>query len=130
MSDLLVAEKVSKHFGGHKAVDGVSFTLAAGRILGLIGPNGAGKSTLFHCLAGFVKPTSGRIRLNGRDIAGQAPYAVFAAGMARTFQIPRLFLDMSVLDNVATAAANQAGERFWNVWLRPALVRTQERESR
>ena len=112
MSDLLVAEKVSKYFGGHKAVNEVSFSLAEGRILGVIGPNGAGKTTLFHCLAGFAKPSSGRIFLNGHDVAGQRPDQVFAAGVARTFQIPKLFLEMSVVDNVMAAARLQAGEAF------------------
>jgi branched-chain amino acid transport system ATP-binding protein len=127
---LLAADSVSKHFGGQKAVDEVSFSLEGGTITGLIGPNGAGKTTLFSCLAGFLKPTSGRILLHDRDIAGLPPYSVFAAGLARTFQIPRLFPEMTVLENVTAAARNQAGERFWNVWFRPTLVRQQELDIR
>jgi branched-chain amino acid transport system ATP-binding protein len=127
---LLVVDQVSKHFGGHQAVNQVSFCLQAGSIGGLIGPNGAGKTTLFDCLAGFLKPTSGRILLAGREISGLASCDVFAAGLARTFQIPRPFPEMSVLDNVMVAATAQAGERFWNNWLQPELVRQQERQNK
>ena len=128
--DLLVVDEITKNFGGHQAVKQVSFSLKSGSIGGLIGPNGAGKTTLFNCLAGFLKPSSGRILLEGRAISGLAPCDVFAAGLARTFQIPRPFPEMSVLDNVMVAASGQAGERFWMNWLRPKLVRRQERETR
>jgi branched-chain amino acid transport system ATP-binding protein len=128
--ELLVVEGVSKSFGGHQAVNHVSFALTAGCISGLIGPNGAGKTTLFNCLAGFLKADSGRILLDGRNVCGLPASDVFAAGMARTFQIPRPFPEMSVLDNVMVAAAGQAGEQFWNNWLRPKLVGEQERQNR
>jgi branched-chain amino acid transport system ATP-binding protein len=129
-SDLLVAEEITKNFGGHQAVGQVSLSLKSGSIAGLIGPNGAGKTTLFNCLAGALKPTSGRILLDGRDICGLAPCDVFSAGLARTFQIPKPFPEMSVLDNVMVAAKDQAGERLWNNWLRPKLVAQQEREAK
>lgn len=128
--DLLVVDGITKSFGGHQAVNQVSFTLKSGSIGGMIGPNGAGKTTLFNCLAGFLKPCSGRILLGGRDISGLAACDVFAAGMARTFQIPRPFPEMSVLDNVMVAATGQAGERFWTNWLQPKLVSRQEHETR
>jgi branched-chain amino acid transport system ATP-binding protein len=128
--DLLVVDAVSKNFGGHQAVDRVSFSLKSGSIGGLIGPNGAGKTTLFNCLAGFLKPSSGRILLAGRVVSGLSACDVFAAGLARTFQIPRPFPEMSVLDNVMVAVTGQAGERFWTNWLRPTLVRDQERQIR
>jgi len=128
--DLLVVDNISKNFGGHQAVSQVSFSLKAGSIGGLIGPNGAGKTTLFNCIAGFMKPASGRISLDGGAIAGLAQYDVFAAGLARTFQIPRPFPEMSVLDNLLVAANEQAGERFWNNWLRPKLVDEQERQTK
>lgn len=127
---LLVVDSVAKSFGGHRAVDNVSFHLAPGAIGGLIGPNGAGKTTLFNCLAGFLNPTSGAITLGGKPIAGRGAYAVFRAGLARTFQIPRPFAEMSVLDNVIVAPSGQLGERFWANWLQPARVREQERETR
>jgi branched-chain amino acid transport system ATP-binding protein len=123
----LTARKVTKSFGGHRAVDAFSFTLARGAIGGLVGPNGAGKTTLFNCLAGALEPTSGQVKLDGRDITGASPDRVFAAGLARTFQIPRPFPEMSVLDNVMLAPRGQLGERFWANWLRPRAVAQQER---
>jgi branched-chain amino acid transport system ATP-binding protein len=128
--DLLVVDGITKSFGGHQVVNQVSFSLKSGSIGGLIGPNGAGKTTLFHCLAGFVKPSAGRVLLDGREISGLTPCDVFAAGLARTFQIPRPFPEMSVLENVMVAATGQAGERFWTNWLRPKLVSRQEHEIR
>ena len=127
---LLVAVEVTKVFGGHRAVDGVSFALPRGAIGGLIGPNGAGKTTLFNCLAGFMKPSSGQVWLDGQPIAGAPPSKVFAAGLARTFQIPRPFPEMTVLDNVMLAPTGQLGERFWANWLRPRAVAAQERITR
>ena len=127
---LLVAAKVSKVFGGQRAVDDVSFSLARGAIGGLIGPNGAGKTTLFNCLSGFMKPTAGDIRLDRQPIAGAAPSRVFGAGLARTFQIPRPFPEMTVLENVMLAPPDQLGERFWANWLRPGAVAVQERRTR
>jgi len=129
-ADLLVVDGITKSFGGHQAVNQVSFSLKAGSIAGLIGPNGAGKTTLFNCLAGFLKPSSGRVLLDGKVISGLASCDVFGAGLARTFQIPRPFPEMSVLDNVMVAATGQAGERFWTNWLRPDLVSRQERQIR
>jgi branched-chain amino acid transport system ATP-binding protein len=129
-ADLLVVRDVVKAFGGHRAVDGVSFTLARGAIGGLIGPNGAGKTTLFNCLAGHFAPSAGHIELDGRPIAGASAARVFAAGLARTFQIPRPFPRMTVLENVMLAPTGQLGERFWTNWLRPATVAAQERELR
>ena len=123
----LTAREVTKSFGGHRAVDAFSFTLARGSIGGLVGPNGAGKTTLFNCLAGALSPTSGQVTLDGHDITGAAPDRVFAAGLARTFQIPRPFPEMSVLDNVMLAPRGQLGERFWANWLRPRAVVQQER---
>jgi branched-chain amino acid transport system ATP-binding protein len=123
----LTAREVTKSFGGHRAVDAFSFTLVRGAIGGLVGPNGAGKTTLFNCLAGALQPTSGQVKLDGRDITGASPDRVFAAGLARTFQIPRPFPEMSVLDNVMLAPRGQLGERFWANWLRPRAVAQQER---
>jgi branched-chain amino acid transport system ATP-binding protein len=127
---LLVAHELSKVFGGHRAVDGLSFSLARGAIGGLIGPNGAGKTTLFNCLTGFMKPSAGSVRLAGREIAGAPASRVFAAGMARTFQIPRPFPELSVLENVMLAPIGQLGERFWANWLRPRAVAAQELRTR
>jgi branched-chain amino acid transport system ATP-binding protein len=126
---LLVVDSLSKNFGGHQAVDKVSFTLQAGAIGGLIGPNGAGKTTLFNCLTGFMQAASGSVLLGGTQISGLASSDVFAAGLARTFQIPRPFPEMTVLDNVMVAPRGQLGERFWTNWLQPGKVAAQERQT-
>jgi branched-chain amino acid transport system ATP-binding protein len=97
---LLAVERVSKAFGGVRAVSDVSFTLAAGELVGVMGPNGSGKTTLFNLIAGALVPDSGAIRLRGRDLAGQASHRVCACGVARTFQLVRPFAGLSALDNV------------------------------
>lgn len=100
MSELLVCDQISKHFGGLKAIDNVSFSVEKGELVGLIGPNGAGKTTLFNVCTGFYKPTSGRILFDGQDISAQPTNKVAGLGMARTFQNIKLFRDMNVLENV------------------------------
>ena len=127
---MLILDQVVKAFGGHRAVDGVSCTLEAGRITGLIGPNGAGKTTLFNLIAGAHKPTSGHISLAGQPIAGKPADRIFRAGLARTFQIPRPFAAMSVLENVMLAPRGQMGESFWRNWFTPGAVGAQERQVR
>ena len=129
-NDLLVGEDISKNFGGHQAVKKVSFRLEKGSIGGLIGPNGAGKTTLFNCIAGFMKPASGSILLDGRPIAGLASCDVFRAGLARTFQIPRPFPELTVLENVMLAPIGQLGEHFWTNWFQPGRVAAQEQQTR
>ena len=124
---MLEAREVTKVFDGHRAVNGVSFTVGRGSITGLIGPNGAGKTTLFNCLAGALRPSGGQVLLDGTRIDGARPDRVFAAGMARTFQIPRPFAQMSVLENVMLAPRGQQGERFWANWLPGGAVAREER---
>jgi branched-chain amino acid transport system ATP-binding protein len=101
---LLTVEGVTKRFGGLLANDGISFSVSEGEVLGLIGPNGAGKSTLFNCIAGYCAPDAGRISFKGTDIAGKSPERVCSLGVARTFQIVRVFREMSVLENVMVGA--------------------------
>jgi len=115
---LLSVRHVSKRFGGVVAVDDVSLTVDAGEAVGLIGPNGAGKSTLFSMLAGQIRPAAGTISFAGERVDRLPAHAVFARGLARTFQIPRPFRRQSVLDNLLVAAPRHSGERLW-----PALVR-------
>ena len=91
---------VSRSFRGLKAVSNASLEVARGELVALIGPNGAGKTTLFNLVAGALAPDAGRIVFDGRDIAGQRPDQVCAAGVGRTFQIVRPFADMTVLENV------------------------------
>jgi len=87
---LLAARDVRMVFGGVVALDGASIEMRPGRVTGLIGRNGSGKSTFFNCLTGFLRPTAGTIELDGRDITGHAPHEVMHAGIARTFQTPRI----------------------------------------
>jgi len=101
---LLQVVDVTCRFGGLVANAGINLSVAAGEILGLIGPNGAGKSTLFNQIAGVYRPTSGRILFNGIDLASVAGPARCALGISRTFQVPRSFDSMSVLDNVIVGA--------------------------
>jgi branched-chain amino acid transport system ATP-binding protein len=100
MSAVLEVSGLGKAFGGVRAVDGVSFALQAGELLALIGPNGAGKSTCFNMLNGQLRPDDGTIRLEGRDIAGLTPRAIWRRGVGRTFQITATFGSMTVLENV------------------------------
>jgi branched-chain amino acid transport system ATP-binding protein len=95
---------LTKRFGGFTAVREVDFGLAEGEILGLIGPNGSGKSTIFNLIAGALRPNAGSIRFQGREVSGLVPAAICHLGIARTFQIPRPFRKLSILDNVVVAA--------------------------
>jgi branched-chain amino acid transport system ATP-binding protein len=109
---VLEVSGLTKRFGGFTAVSGVSFSLAEGEILGLIGPNGSGKSTTFNVIAGLYAPSGGSVRLKGEEIGGLLPAAVCHKGIARTFQIPRPFRKLSILDNVALAAFYGQDKKF------------------
>ncbi len=100
---MLSVEGLTKRFGGFTAVNDVSFEVEKGEILGLIGPNGSGKSTIFNVLSGTLMPNRGSIRFEGREIAGQAPHRIVNLGIGRTFQIPRPFRRLSLVDNVVLA---------------------------
>jgi branched-chain amino acid transport system ATP-binding protein len=104
MTALLEFRHVGKSFGGLRATDDVSFSVARGEIVGLIGPNGAGKTTLFALAAGFLPPTDGEIHFDGRRIDGMSTPSICIAGLVRTFQIVKPFGEMSVLDNVMVGA--------------------------
>jgi branched-chain amino acid transport system ATP-binding protein len=101
---LLDVHAVSKAFGGFHAVRGVDLAVSAGEIVGIIGPNGAGKSTFFNCLAGEMTPTAGTVRFDGADVTTAPPEVHARMGMARTFQIPATFPDLTILDNVMIGA--------------------------
>ena len=101
---MLRVSGVVKRFGGFTALSNVSFEVAEGEILGLIGPNGSGKTTMFNCISGALEPTAGSIRFQDEEIAGLTPDAICHRGVARTFQIPRPFRKLSILENVAVAA--------------------------
>ncbi len=127
---LLQLRGVTKAFGGFTAVNAVSFDLRHGAIGGLIGPNGAGKTTLFNTMTGLIRPDSGQVILDGAPIQNLQPHRIFAHGLSRTFQIPRPFPEMSVLENVMLVPLGQSGERFWNNWLCPGAVMWEERAVR
>ena len=101
---LLQVDHLTKNFGGLQAVSDVSFSLEKGEILGLIGPNGAGKTTAFNLITGFIDATRGEILFEGKNIIGLAPHKIVKRGIARTFQIVKPFLNLSVLENVVLAA--------------------------
>jgi branched-chain amino acid transport system permease protein len=106
---VLEVRNLSRSFGGLKAVQNVSFKLRQNEILGIIGPNGAGKTTLFNLLNGFLRPGTGEILLDGREMSGRKPHELCEAGIGRTFQIMRPFLRMSISDNVVVGAYVRAG---------------------
>jgi branched-chain amino acid transport system ATP-binding protein len=115
MAWLLEVRGVSKRFGGVQALDGVDLAVRAGGITGLIGPNGSGKSTLFHVVSGVHRPDGGEVRFDGDRISGLAPHEINRRGLARTFQLTRLFGQMTVWENLAAvargpAALERAGE--------------------
>jgi branched-chain amino acid transport system ATP-binding protein len=101
---LLEVSGLTKMFDGFTAVSNVSFNVHEGEILGLIGPNGSGKSTTFNCVAGMYPATAGSIKLNAAEIAGLPAYKVCHMGIGRTYQIPRPFLNLTLLENVALSA--------------------------
>ncbi len=102
----LAVEGLTKDFVGLRALDSVSLTLERGEILGLIGPNGSGKTTLINVVTGFLKPTEGWVRVGDVDITGWPPHKIAELGLARTFQTLKLFLGLTVLENVEVAAVS------------------------
>jgi branched-chain amino acid transport system ATP-binding protein len=102
---MLAVDGLTKRFGGFLAVNQVSFEVREGEILGLIGPNGSGKSTTFNLIAGTLRPTAGSVRFAGAEIAGLPAHAICRQGIGRTFQIPRPFRKLSLLENVMLAAS-------------------------
>jgi len=121
MSPIVSVEHLSKSFGGLRAVHDVTFSVDPGEVLGIIGPNGAGKTTLFNSMAGLFPPTSGTVHYEGQDVTAWSDAQLARAGMVRTFQLMRPFGSMTVLDNVAVAAAargakeREAEEQAWEI---------------
>jgi branched-chain amino acid transport system ATP-binding protein len=127
-ADMIVVENLHKHFGGFRAVDGASLSIATGSITGLIGPNGAGKSTLFNVIAGIYAPTSGRVVMDGEDISGLPPHDLFHKGLLRTFQIAHEFSSMTVRENLMMVPARQSGETLWNALFSRGRIAGEERD--
>ena len=109
MSAVLEVHRLSKSFGGIKAVDDVSFDVREGEMLGLIGPNGSGKSTLFNCILGQLAPTSGEVMLDGRTVTGLRPSHINRLGVSRTFQLLQIFPQLSVRENLILAGQEHQG---------------------
>ncbi len=109
MKTVLEVENIRKRFGGITAVDGVSFEVREGEILGIIGPNGCGKSTLFNCVLGQLQPTEGEVRLDGRVVTGMRPCDLNRLGVSRTFQLLQVFPQLTVRENLILAGQEHQG---------------------
>lgn len=125
---ILEIENLSIMFGGLKAVDDFNLSINEGELLAIIGPNGAGKTTVFNMLTGIYKPTTGTIKLSGKDMVGLKPFEIAQSGIARTFQNIRLFHDASVIDNVKMAYTFRSEEKFFSSLFRTPHMVSQERE--
>jgi len=106
MEPILVVDRVVKRFGGVTAINGVSLSLKAGHIYGLIGPNGSGKTTLFNCITGVERIDKGQICFKGRRLDGLKPHRVFHEGIGRTFQVIRVFPELTALENLLVVTTN------------------------
>jgi branched-chain amino acid transport system ATP-binding protein len=127
---ILRAERIIKRFGGLTAVNDVSFDIPAHSIVSVIGPNGAGKTTFFNMLTGLIRPTSGRITLNGRNITRARPDVITHRGVARTFQNIRLFGAMTAVENVMVGRHARMRAGLVGAVIRPPWVRAEERAAR
>jgi branched-chain amino acid transport system ATP-binding protein len=123
---MLKAQDIHKHFGGVAALAGTDLTVDEHSVTGLIGPNGAGKSTLFAVLSSFLRPDRGKVTLFEEDITHTAAHRLVHKGIVRTFQVPREFRELTVLENLMTAPLNQEGENLASVFLRAGVVRRRE----
>lgn len=126
MSTLLSARDLRLAFGGLKAADGIDLDVEAGEFLAIIGPNGAGKTTFINMTTGYLKPQGGSIAFDGQPILGLSPRRIVGLGVARSFQLPQLFAEHTVLQNVALAVASRAGHL--PLW-RPLLNRATRAEA-
>ncbi len=126
---MLETRKLTRNFGGISAVNNLDITIGPGEIVGLIGPNGAGKTTFFNLVTGFLQPTKGQILFRGKDIAGKKPHTIAAAGMARTFQIAKLFPNFSALQNLLAATHLYTRTNLLETVFRTSRFRKNEAEA-
>jgi branched-chain amino acid transport system ATP-binding protein len=127
---LLEVRNLTKRFGGLSALDGLTFDVHEGEILGLIGPNGAGKTTVFNMITGTLRQTRGEIRFMGRKITGLKPNKIAGLGAVRTFQVTTLFGDMTVIQNVILGGHQKSGIGFWGAVWNTRFTRNREINSR
>lgn len=127
---VLVLEKLTRRFGGLVAVDQVDLVVREGAIQALIGPNGSGKTTLFNCVTGFYKPSGGRVLFRGTNIAGLGSDRIARMGLGRTFQNPRLFASMTVLENVMVGMGHRVRAGISDLVFRPHRYRADEQAMR
>lgn len=125
---MLTIENLTKFFGGLQAVSQVDMTVNKNEILGLIGPNGAGKTTFFNLISGVLRPTSGRVVFQGKDITASSPHAIAKKGIVRTFQGDNVFPDFSVLDNVILSCHLKPGVNFFETVLRLPSSKRKDKE--
>jgi ABC-type branched-subunit amino acid transport system ATPase component len=126
---LLEIDDLRRSFGSIQAVDGVSFGVESGEIIGIIGPNGAGKTTVFNCVSGVLESDSGRVRFDQQDVTGLPPHALARRGLARTFQQTRELITMTVKENVLLSAPDHPGERAVHAITRTEASETREQEA-
>ena len=126
MTPVLEVRAIKKQFGGIRAVDGVSFDVRPGEILGLIGPNGSGKSTLFNCILGQFEPTEGEVMLDGRRVTAVRPSALSRLGVGRTFQLLQVFPKLSVRENLILAGQEHRGSMLGRLFGRRDVGLTAE----
>ena len=130
MSELLNLTNVSRHFGGLKVLQDVSFAVRPGTISGLIGPNGAGKTTVFNLITGLLPPTTGDIAFNGATLLGRRPHEITRSGIARTFQNIRIFKEMTLLENVIVGMHRHLGYGVPALMFALPKYRAEERRAR
>ena len=123
---ILKVENLTKYFGGLAAVQNCSLNIKQGTITGIIGPNGSGKSTLFNLIAGNLKPNSGKVLFNNKNITEVPSYELFSKGLLRTFQIAHEFTNLTVLENLMMVPGNQSGENLLKALLKPSLIKKEE----
>jgi branched-chain amino acid transport system ATP-binding protein len=130
VAELLRVEELAKAFGGLRAVDRATLDVERGSVTALIGPNGAGKTTLFNLVTGFIRPDRGAVAFDGASIFRKPPHAIAARGMMRTFQLPKAFSAMTVLENMLLGGSHHPGERLVGLARHPLGARRRERELR
>jgi len=128
--DILETKDLTKNFGGLRAVDDLSLQVKQNSITALIGPNGAGKTTVFNLLTGFLRPSAGGVRFRGEDLVGPRPDQIAQMGIARTFQLIRVFRRLTVFENVILGCKSPKGDSVHGALLKGFGVRTEEGENR